>query len=141
MGRSRMREVLTAYVCLMAGAVVSAQSAATLNSWDASIAAVEARVAQELASRAPFLALEHMATGAADRKAVLAGQVVMRQVETRDPRGRTIDIPDGLLHHWIGAIFVPNVGLDDLLTRLQNTPPERYQDDVVTSAILTRSAD
>src|SRR5207253_4324267 len=66
----------------------------------------------------------------------LAGQIVMRSIDTRDARGTSIDVPDGLVHHWLGAIFVPNVALDDLLVRLQNTPAETYQDDVVSSAIL-----
>jgi hypothetical protein len=36
------------------------------------------------------------------------GQVAVRRMTVVDA-GRGIDIPSGLVHHWVGAIFIPNV--------------------------------
>jgi hypothetical protein len=38
------------------------------------------------------------------------GDVVIERLETRD-RGGRIDIPSGIVHHWIATVFIPRVGL------------------------------
>jgi len=57
------------------------------------------------------------------------------------PEGRTIDIGDGTISDWHGAVFIPNVTLEALLHRLQHpgTPPP--QEDVAASRVISRGAD
>lgn len=47
------------------------------------------------------------------------GAVIVRALETRD-RGRPIDMPGGLVHHWVGLAFVPGVPLPRVLALLQD---------------------
>lgn len=39
-----------------------------------------------------------------------AGQFVIQQLDTRDD-GREIEIPGGMVHHWVGLSFVPGITL------------------------------
>ena len=39
------------------------------------------------------------------------GEFVIEPVVTQDA-GRSVDIPDGLVHHWIGVVFAPGVTID-----------------------------
>jgi len=54
----------------------------------------------------------------------------------------TIDVPGGLVSHWRGSIFLPDVTVPTLLHRLQN-PPERgpYPQDVLALRVLERKPD
>lgn len=128
-------------VCGAAAAVVHAQSPEALKSWRDYTAATDARVARELAAGEPFLAMDFTKTGPADHRAVLAGQIVIRDIDAFDAQGKSIEVSGGLIHHWRGAAFVPSVTIDRLLAQLQDVPPETYQEDVVTSKILARGPD
>jgi hypothetical protein len=56
------------------------------------------------------------ATADADRKRALAeGQIV---VAAGDGDG-ILDVPGGLIHHWIAAVFLPGVGIGEVLDREQ----------------------
>lgn len=95
----------------------------TLDGWARYAAAVERRRAAEVTSADRFLAMDFDASGAADRRAVMAGELVVRQRDAADATGEDIDIPHGMVHHWRGAIFLPGVTVDRLLARLEAEPP------------------
>jgi hypothetical protein len=98
----------------------------------------ESRMSGEVKS-GPFLYID--ALSAADRNAVLAdltaGQVVSHSLETQD-HGKTIDIPDGLVHHWMGIVFIPGTTLQKTLSLLQdyNEQSKFYSPDVQRSRLL-----
>ncbi len=50
-------------------------------------------------------------------------------------------VPGGLIHHWLGALFVPNLKLDDILevTRDYDHYKEFYHPSVVESKAIARS--
>jgi hypothetical protein len=108
--------------------------------WNAYVTATEQRITRELAAADRFLVQDFRASAHADRRAVLAGQRVVDELETRDARGAELDVPDAMVHHWRGAVFVPGVRLDELLRRLQSGPPPR-QEDVLASRVLERGPD
>jgi len=90
-------------------------SQATLRAWDAYVAQAEAQL-----DRAPRL-------------------VVRAGAHTTD--GASADVSGGTISDWRGAAFLPGITLDQLLHRLQHpgTPPP--QEDVVSSRVISRSAD
>ncbi len=141
-----MRNVMRSFlrsaglICVVAGAgvVLEAQSAKALESWSAYIASTEARIAGEVADSSRFLTIDRAKSSAEGRDAVLAGRIVIAKIAAIDDRASSIKVDDGLIHDWVGAVFVPNVTLDELLYRLQFTPPESYQDDVLASSVLAR---
>ncbi len=80
--------------------------------WTKYVTATEGRIAGELAAHDRFLALDFTPTTAADRRALLRGDVVVHGVESLGASGETIDIPSALIHHWRGAVFVPRATVD-----------------------------
>jgi putative flippase GtrA len=70
------------------------------------------------------------------RAAVLRGEQVAVKVEAPS-------IPDGKIHHWIGAIFIPNLTIDALVSRLEaraGRESETYED-VLASHLIDRDGD
>jgi hypothetical protein len=70
------------------------------------------------------------------------GEVIVRRTETRDA-GRTIDIPGGLCHHWLGTVFLPGVTLDRTAALMQayGDYHEIYRPAVRRSQVLSRDGD
>jgi hypothetical protein len=67
-----------------------------------------------------FLYIDRLAPpqrAAADREARSAVPFMTR-LETRDG-GRRIEAPDGLIHHWVGVIFMPGVTVDRAVALMQ----------------------
>lgn len=52
-------------------------------------------------------------------------------------------VPDGLVHHWSGFVFIPKAGLSQLLTFLQDYDHHQdyYQPEVARSKLLRRDGD
>jgi len=67
------------------------------------------------------------------------GQAVVRPFGAKP----LIEIPDGLIHDWIGAVFVPGVTVDEALAFGQdyNRHKEFYKPEVVDSRILSHHDD
>ena len=110
---------------------------AAITGWNAYRSATEQRIARELAATDRFLVLDFRAAAADNRRALLAGERLIEEMTTADAGGRAVNVPDALVHHWRGAVFLPGVRLDDLLRRLQDGPPPK-QEDVLASRVLER---
>lgn len=69
-----------------------------------------------------------------------AGEVVIEKLKTLD-RGNPIDVPDGMIHHWRGVVFVPGVTLAQTLALVQDYDRHSviYQPDVERSKLLHRN--
>jgi hypothetical protein len=114
----------------------------TITAWNAYVAATEARITRELAASKGFLASDFSHDAAKARDSVRRGEVVIAQLSTMGANGAGIDVPDGLISHWRGSIFLPGVTLETLLNRLQH-PNERgpHQQDVLALRVLAREPD
>jgi hypothetical protein len=113
----------------------------TLKAWRASVETTERRIAKELSSSSGFLALDFQDPihAARERKTVLAGEIPTKQVST-DPKGESIRVPDGMIHHWRGSALIPGVTLSFVLSRIQNpTAEDTRQEDVLDSRVLERT--
>lgn len=114
----------------------------TVKAWAAYTEATEQRMATEMSSGNGFLAMDFQTRAEAQnsRRSVLAGKTLIEQVKTYDKRGRAIEIPEGTVHHWRGAIFVPGATLEDVLERLRNpVPADAEQEDVLANRVLEKS--
>ena len=69
-----------------------------------------------------------------------AGQVVIERLDTRDPNdpGKSIAVPDGMIHHWIGTVFVPGATLAQTLAFEEDYDhhEDYFRPDVMRSKIL-----
>jgi len=116
----------------------------TLKAWNAYVAATEKRIAGEVKSAKGFLALDFQFPSAAavERHAVLEGEIRVTKMETAEEEGGKIPVPAGMIHHWRGSIFIPGVGLEQILMRVTNPAVEdTRQEDVLCSSVLERGPD
>ena len=116
----------------------------TVKAWNAYVEATEARMAEELLSGDKFLALEFQAEDSVnkDRRELVSGEIPITKVKSVDGRGRSIEVPDGLIHHWRGSVFIPGVTLDEVYARVENPSVEdTRQEDVLDSAVLERDSE
>src|SRR5262245_4784762 len=71
--------------------------------------------------RRAFIWLDHEQEG--DREArlseVRAGALRIEHLDTL-VGGNTIQVPDGLVHHWLGLVFIPGATLDPTLQLVQD---------------------
>ena len=105
-------------VVAVRASAVELQSA-TVDAWQQYLRAADVRLQARLDSGKPFLWVDE----AADRQLrVRRGEVVVAPLV----RHGTQSVPDGLIHDWIGAVFIPNATLGSLLAVLHDY--DRYKD-------------
>jgi len=71
---------------------------------------------------------------------LLRGMVDIQRIQTLE-KGRTIPIPSGMIHHWVGVIFVPNATLPQVRAVLEDYDEHEkfYKPDVRRSKLLERN--
>jgi putative flippase GtrA len=115
----------------------------TQAAWRKQVAATEARIDRELQGHGPFLALDFDGAkeAAATRAALRAGTVTVRNLAGAERSGEGIEIPAGTIHHWRGAVFIPHVGIDEVLAAVANPSAgtAHRQEDVLEARVLSRA--
>lgn len=68
------------------------------------------------------------------------GEIITQRLETLD-QGKPIPVPGGLVHHWMGTVFIPGAALPQVLAFLQDYDNQRkfYAPDVERSKLLERN--
>lgn len=112
--------------------------------FDRYVSLTEARIDGELAAKKPFLepdALAPAEQGAAFT-ALKHGAIRIQKLETLDG-GKAIRCPGGMIHHWVGTIFVPGATLDETLRLLQDYDQQSvvYAPEVEKSRTISRNGD
>ena len=116
----------------------------TLDAFNQYVALTESRMDTELHGKGAFLWIDQLPES--DRREAYRrlerGEFVISRLETRKA-GREIDVPHGLIHHWIGTILIPGTSVDKVVTLMQGY--ERYQTlyapNVRQSRTITRDGD
>jgi hypothetical protein len=105
----------------------------TLRVWDDYIRGVNASMAECAAGSRPFLWVDESPE---IQRRVQHNEVV---VTNHDPR----KVPAGLIHHWVGAMFVPNTPLDQVMSVLATYErySEWYKPLITKAAVLERDGD
>jgi hypothetical protein len=115
----------------------------TRAAFDSYIDASEERMQTEL-QRGPFLFVDALPTeGRNEAYAQLhAGEILVHQVNT-PVEGHPIVVPGGLIHDWIGVIFIPHVSLAQALAVAQDYDDYQniYKPDDRRSRLLQRNGD
>ncbi|HXW15412.1 MAG TPA: hypothetical protein VEN79_12965 [Terriglobia bacterium] len=112
----------------------------TLEAFNHYVQVTEARINKEVARPGAFLYLEGLPEP--QRSQALAslqkGDIYMEPLQTHDASGSAIEAPDGLIHHWIGAVFVPGATLHQILDLVQDYDQHQniYQPQVVRSRLI-----
>ncbi len=145
--RTRRRVVLVVAVAFaLAGSGTAAVELhpQTTAAFDRYVRITEARIATETGDPAKFLWPETRPEPDRGRAlaAVKRGELVIDRLTSRDG-GREIDVPDGLIHHWIGLVFVPGATLERAVGLLQayDQHSRIYRPAVAASRLISRNGD
>ena len=108
-----------------------------LGGWDRYVAAVTHRRGVERRDSRRFFVMDTGPDASAERRALLRGGLVVREMEATDSRGQSIDVPSAMVHHWRGAVFLPGANVSSLVSILETQvpPPGR---EILRSAVLAR---
>ncbi len=134
----KSRTELVILVLLLAPALSSAADLKpeTLQEWDAYVGAARTRMEKRASRQAPFLWVDEEQDLA---QRVRAGEILVGPVNGESPHLA----PNGLIHDWIGAVFVPKAKLGDVMGVLNDY--EHYKDFyrpmVVKATVLQRTPD
>jgi len=89
----------------------------TLRAWNDYIGTVKTIVAERNAGSRPFLWVDE--SSSVTRRRAQDGELV---ITDHDPR----KVPQGLIHHWVGVMFIPSTSLDQVMRVLNGY--DRYGD-------------
>jgi len=113
----------------------------TVEAFERYVRATEARIDKQRARPETFLYLDTIPDPKRGevQAALKRGDVYVERLITRDPSGKEINAPGGLIHHWVGDTFIPGLSVRQVLDFVedydnhQNAYPE-----VVRSHLTSR---
>lgn len=108
----------------------------TLGAFEVYIHAAEAEAAKALEAGGPFL----WSDGNPERaRKIRAGHVVAQFWAGSGPT----KVPNGLIHDWVGAAFIPGQTVENVLTLIQDYDHHEniYQPEVMVSRLISRDGD
>lgn len=122
------RTVLGTAVCALMCAASGRQVAAahllpsTLRAWERYLSWADQKNDREFRDPQRFLIEDDLPQGqrVAIQQQIRMGRVVVERRTGVVPTGESFSIPDGTIHHWWGAIFVPDVTLERLRRLMQD---------------------
>ena len=113
----------------------------TLEAFERYVRLTEARMEKELRSGEPYLWFDALPESRRRKfyEELREGRIVIERQETRED-GKSIAVPDGLIHHWLGVVFLPGTTLQRVLAVVQDYDNhwKIYKPDVRRSKLLHR---
>jgi hypothetical protein len=130
-------------VLLVSSAVLAAElKPATVAAFDRYVRANDAVNQSTLQDATRFLWSDGLGAHAAREQSdrLRRGELVIERLQ-RKQANRDIDIPDGLVHHWLGIVFVPGATLRQAVALLQDYDRHAtvYAPNVARATTLARS--
>ena len=116
----------------------------TVEAWERYVELTEQRFHSELGAKDGFLVQDFLPEVEADeaRRKLRAGRVFATKLETKARDGARIDVPKGLVHHWLGSVFIPGARVEELVGWLQDYDEHHlYFDEVESSRLVSRDGD
>jgi hypothetical protein len=120
-----MASRLAFLLCLLAAssaAIVAADlTPATSAAFERYVRLTEERINAEVARDANFLWIDTLPPPRRTEvlRGLQHGGVIIDRLRTQDG-SKEIPVPDGLIHHWVGTVFVPRVGIKKAVALMQD---------------------
>jgi len=105
----------------------------TLRAWDEYIRTLDVERENRINGNGPFLRIDESPDL---QRRVQRNELV---VTNHDPR----KVPQGMIHHWVGGMFIPNTSLDQAMSVLTNYPrySEVYKQLLKNCSVVERNGD
>ena len=131
--RTRAAFTILLLLLVMAQSDAAELKQETIRAWDDYVRTVNLTMEDRATGRSPFLWVDE-SPNLIPR--VRGGELL---AEGHDP----YQVPQGLIHHWVGAMFIPSVTLDEVILVLNDYAryPEFYPPLVVKSKVLEQTDD
>jgi hypothetical protein len=140
--RHRSAQALALAILTLAPAPAAAElKPATLAAFERYVTLTEARMAGEMSGASPFLWIDRQAGGGrALLERLQRGEVVSARLQTRDGKAE-IDVPDGLVHHWVGTVLLPGATIDRVMAFVKDYPqyPARFAPMIQRARVLKQT--
>lgn len=147
-GRRQRKGIRRAVAFLLAAEMLCAAPARatdlkpeTIKAFDRYMGLTEAKINSETASGKAFLWVDRLLPErrTAAHEELRQGKAVIERLETLD-NGKRMEIPGGMVHHWIGTVFIPGATLEETIALVEDYDHHQnyYRPDVVRSKILYR---
>ncbi len=116
----------------------------TAASWDLYRQWADQKVQRELSEHGRFLIQDYLPPdrAAAVRRSLEQGGIVIERMNGVVPSGKELRLEEGTIHHWWGAVLIPNATLDRTLRFMQDYDHHagRFAD-VEQSRVISRDGD
>jgi hypothetical protein len=143
-GRKALAIILAGLFSLSVSANAANLKPETIAAYKHYLQITEANVDAELARGDAYLWIDSLPASrrAADYAELRKGNLVIERLETLD-HGKTLPVPGGLVHHWIGTVFIPGATLAQTLEFMEdyNHKQDYFRPDIQRSKILRRDGD
>ena len=113
----------------------------TLDAFERYVQGTEGRIDKQRARTETFLYIDTLPDPKREevRRALKRGDVFGERLNTPDPSGKQIDVPGGIIHHWVGDVFIPGLSVRQVLEFVEDY--DHHQDvypEVVRSRLISR---
>ena len=131
-------------LCIAPAVSAAELKPATVAAFDRYERVAEAAISSDVSAEGRFLRI-----GSADpvrqpdiEARLRRGEVVVEGLHTTEG-GKRLEIPSGMVHHWVGAVFVPGVHVDQAVALLRDYDrhAQVYRPAVVRSSVLETNGD
>jgi hypothetical protein len=146
-GQASLRAALSFGVVLLSAttSVVAAElKPEAVAAFERYASAAEAAIAADIEDPNRFLRILHADPAARQtvEEELRTGQVAVARLQTTE-HGKRIEIPDGLVHHWLGAVFLRGVPIADAVALMQDYDrhAEVFRPAIAQSKTLERDGD
>jgi len=114
----------------------------TVKAFDRYVAIVDARMKREEDRPDDLLYIETlpMAQFQSAMATLKQGHVYVQRIPVRDAQGNSIDIPGGMVHHWVGDVLIPGKTTSSVLQVLRDYDNFKniYKPEVIRSRLVKR---
>jgi len=135
--------VITAFFLLLGSARAAVLKPETAAAFDQYIRLTEEQQAADL-RKGRFFIIDRLPDASRQQMyaRLRAGEIYIEQLQTKDD-GKPIHIPGGMIHHWVGVMFIPRATLAQVAAVLQDYDHHKdiYAPDVRQSKLLDREVD
>jgi hypothetical protein len=135
-----MTAILAAALAGGAAAVPPGPQPQTLAAFDSYVAQAEAHIRQQESAPETFLGMDASPVKGAEG---LGARLRRGEIVVTSGGFTPVEVPGGLIHHWIGIVFIPQATIAQVFEVLQNYDDmaQYYSPDVAASRLIKRHGD